>query len=367
MGVDERGIFETFLARSGHVMWMSGVIPDVEYVLDAYFHAHREMVEDIWVIAGAPGSLGLLARPWIGAMAATLGPPAAEVARRGARLASRDHFEALQQMLSAHLAASGGRLKLLCKYSEFLAHAPLNRSVGGLPAPDFIGGKVACPLSNHALKGDTRWTAVAFFNPQHPLVPDPYPMHAMVRVYHTTRSDLTDANLAWRRPACNMTATVAPNFRLRQGAVWAEPPVETSEWRLAHENMTSRWADLVEYSCGEEYYNMMDFTFVSWVLTYPHLLAWGLGQLRRVGVPFALQVFLGPASAPLATAVLCTLPGQATIVIVLILAATFARQAGAAVARCCRRAGAAVARCCRRGAKSVGLVEDELRPLRVAS
>lgn len=37
----------------------TGVIPDVDYIVDAYFHAHREMVDDMWLIHATPGRLGL--------------------------------------------------------------------------------------------------------------------------------------------------------------------------------------------------------------------------------------------------------------------------------------------------------------------
>ena len=50
-----------------HVTWATGTLPTVDYVVDSYFHAHPDMVDDIWVI-GAPASrLGLLSPPWIAA------------------------------------------------------------------------------------------------------------------------------------------------------------------------------------------------------------------------------------------------------------------------------------------------------------
>jgi hypothetical protein len=84
------------------VMWQTGTLRAVDYVVDSYFHARTaarveprrrhpprpgiapgvcrpravpadpEMVDDLWLIAGSPSELGLLRPPWIGAFSSQL-------------------------------------------------------------------------------------------------------------------------------------------------------------------------------------------------------------------------------------------------------------------------------------------------------
>ena len=49
------------LLCSGYSPWPQ----DVEVVHDAYFHTHREMLDDIWLYLANPEELGLLDEPWI--------------------------------------------------------------------------------------------------------------------------------------------------------------------------------------------------------------------------------------------------------------------------------------------------------------
>ena len=62
-------------------------------------------------------------------------------------------------------------------------------------------------LPRHLIRGYFRWTGVLFLRAQTPDLPAEYSMHAVVRVYHTTRAPLMDDDPNWRdmRKDCNIS------------------------------------------------------------------------------------------------------------------------------------------------------------------
>ena len=328
---DDRDVFQTYKAHSGRVLWSTGVIPDIDYVVSAYFHVHREMIEDYWVFEGGGGPLGLWEAPWVDAFMQSLGAAPEDVERLGAKEAGRQHLDRLKRHLSARIKERGA--KLLCRHSDFVAHRDYDAATesdgeGAMRFEhDFIGGRVVCPLSKYNLTGDVRWTAVVFLWPQNPTVKDPYPMHTLIRVYHTTRSDIRDDDSRWRTPPCNITETWEKN----SGAI-------------------------ADHSCGEEFYLPLDthllltaFNFV-WCAAqcplprvsassctpcrfrrfactrYPRLTLWGLQQIQRVGLPKIVQIFTGGNSGGQSF----KLYGSAALVLLLVGLVT--------MLRCCCRA-----------------------------
>ena len=317
---DVTDVFQTFQAHSGRVVWSTGVIPDIDYVLDAYFHVHREMLEDMWIFEGGGAELGLWDSPWVDAFMRTLGPEPRAVERLGAVAAGREHLDRLKDHLRARITHHGA--KLLCRHSDFVAHREYDvgtqsmgavqpsvgagpRSIGDDDAHDFIGGRVICPLSKAGLKGDVRWTAVVFQSPQISTAPDPYPMHTLVRVYHTTQSNISDKDLRWRTPPCNLTERWSIDGPLNAG--------------------------ILLYSCGEEYYFPVDNDFLYNafnIFLYPHLSLFGLRLLHHFGLSAAVKVFTQDNSGVPAS----VLYGGATLLLVLTL------WGSSAILRCCTRA-----------------------------
>jgi hypothetical protein len=155
------------------------------------------------------------------------------------------------------------------------------------------------------LKGDVRWTAVVFQSPQIATAPDPYPMHALARVYHTTRSNISDKDLRWRTPPCNLTERWSIDGPLNAG--------------------------ILLYSCGEEYYFPVDSDFLYNafnIFLYPHLSLFGLRLLHHFGLSAAVNVFTQDNSGVPAS----VLYGGATLLLVLTL------WGFSAILRCCTRA-----------------------------
>ncbi len=237
----QNGAFGTFVVSSSldTVMWSTGVLPDVDQVVDSYFHTHREMVDDFLFYEASPGELGLLEYPWLDAFVAYLSAPRSEglIERLRAHLAQRNRYP----------ISGRPRNNLICQYSALQTYSTAHRTTLG-PA----GGKVNCPFTR-PLKGNTRWTGVALLRrqPEATVLPANYSMHAAVRVYHTLRSDADlDFDPRWRQ----------------QGNDGRGPP----------------GCDAVTYperinfgtSCGEELYVPLDLTLLGWyTLCYPSLMA----------------------------------------------------------------------------------------------
>ena len=143
-----------------HVTWATGTLPSVDYVVDSYFHAHPDMVDDIWVI-GAPASrLGLLSPPWIAAHHHLKSGPTV--------------IRELKAHLERAMAAAG--VPILCRYND----VPHLERVRGYEHA--IARSTACPFS---ATGDIEWTYVGFYRAQVDGLPPEYPMHSVLRVaYH---------------------------------------------------------------------------------------------------------------------------------------------------------------------------------------
>ena len=189
------GRFATFTVNTAidTVLWSTGVLPDVDEVLHAYFHVHREMVHDFWFFEAGPAALGLLEAPWATAFVSYL---------------CANRTDSLFDRLQARLMRSDAYSTLICKYADQQHYRGDGTDTIG-PA----GGRVECPFPR-PLEGHMRWTAVAFFRAQpHTSLAATYSMHAVVRVYHTTRSN-TDLDLDGRwqigsrhgPPRCDMVA-----------------------------------------------------------------------------------------------------------------------------------------------------------------
>jgi len=259
---DMRYYFTTFYAHAGRVVWNTGVMPDIDYIVDAYWHTHRQMAEDIWLMTGEPGPLGLWEPPWVNAFSRTLGPSEGhrDVAKSYTEAESAPFFGALKAQLTKRIKQSGATL--LCRYAESKAfEAPPYVYPNSSASTDFMGGKVTCPLHKHKLRGYVRWTAVAFFQRQHADVVSPYPMHSLLRVYHTTVGNMRDDNLAWRNPPCKTDVLV--------------------------------WRKQVDHNCGEEFYSGFDADFLLSIPFYPYQALWGIQQLEFFGLAKVLQVFCG--------------------------------------------------------------------------
>jgi len=255
----EEGRFATFTVNTTMetVMWSTGVLPDVDTVLDAYFHTHREMVDDFWFFEAPPSELGLLEAPWADAFCAYRSAP------RGTEL-----VEALKAHLARHEAA---KTRLLCKYSALQTYSRDRSAEGDLARGRPAGSKVACPFPR-TVTGDVRWTAVLFSRRQpggESLAPS-YSMHAVVRVYHTTRRD---ADLD-RDPAWHMGS---------QGG-----PTDCDIVREPHRINFGK-------SCGEEIYQPFDAAMLVWYpLWHPALRARLLSLATSERVQAAAEVLLGP-------------------------------------------------------------------------
>ena len=159
-----------------HVTWATGTLPSVDYVVDSYFHAHPDMVDDIWVI-GAPASrLGLLSPPWIAAH---------HHLKRGPTVI-RD--------LKAHLerAMAAAAVPILCRYNG----VPHLERVRGYE--NAFARRAACPFS---ATGDIEWTYVGFYRAQVDGLPREYPMHSMLRVaYHALEGAPNDIDARCAKP-----------------------------------------------------------------------------------------------------------------------------------------------------------------------
>jgi hypothetical protein len=143
-----------------HVSWATGTLSSVDYVVDSYFHAHPDMVDDIWLI-GAPASrLGLLSPPWIAAYHHLKSGPTV--------------IRELKAHLERAMAAAG--VPILCRYND----VPHLERVRGYEHA--IARLAECPLS---ARGDIEWTYVGFYRAQVNGLPPQYPMHSALRVtYH---------------------------------------------------------------------------------------------------------------------------------------------------------------------------------------
>eukprot|EP00316_Scyphosphaera_apsteinii_P004426 CAMPEP_0119323270 /NCGR_PEP_ID=MMETSP1333-20130426/60405_1 /TAXON_ID=418940 /ORGANISM="Scyphosphaera apsteinii, Strain RCC1455" /LENGTH=492 /DNA_ID=CAMNT_0007330671 /DNA_START=170 /DNA_END=1648 /DNA_ORIENTATION=+ len=49
-----------------YTVWVYGAIPYMEEIIEAHWHTHQDMVEDVWFIHSTPDKLGLLEEPWAG-------------------------------------------------------------------------------------------------------------------------------------------------------------------------------------------------------------------------------------------------------------------------------------------------------------
>ena len=124
-----------------HVTWATGTLPTVDYVVDTYFHAHPDMVDDIWGI-GAPASrLGLLSPPWIAAH---------HHLQRGPTV-----IRELKAHLERAMAAAG--VATLCRYKDY---SLFERFAG---YEEIFARLTPCPLS---ATGDVEFTYVGFYRAQ---------------------------------------------------------------------------------------------------------------------------------------------------------------------------------------------------------
>ena len=146
------------------VTWATGTLPAVNYTIDSYFHAHAEMVDDLWLIAGSPAQLGLLSPPWIGAFASVK--------------SGDGTIAALKAHLYARMSASGAYL--ICRYN---AYPHVEAVEGYSPAHPFTR-RATCPFAHQGLSGNIKWTFVGFYQRQVEGLPKMYPMHALIRIPH---------------------------------------------------------------------------------------------------------------------------------------------------------------------------------------
>lgn len=153
------------------VSWSTGTIPFVSYVVDSFFHAHPEMVDDLWLLDGSPGQLGLLRPPWIDAYwAAKTGPGV---------------IRALKAHLHRRINASGA--ELICRYEQ---RAHVERAPSGAYVASRFTRRAPCLFTRGVRGKALRWTLVGFFRAQVGGLPKAYGMHAILRiVYHTDSPD----------------------------------------------------------------------------------------------------------------------------------------------------------------------------------
>ena len=294
-GVD--GNFATFVVNTTveTVLWTSGVLPDVDFVLDSYFHTHREMIDDVWFFRASPSQLGLLDATYVSAFAAYLQEPcpgsppisanpswsnasaaaraeacvvASELAGK-ARDAGRESNNAglidrTKRHIDAHVRAAGGSVIPVCRYSEFQQRY-------SLADPRAAGGKVVCPFTQ-PVSGDTRWVGVAFLRAQRRGLPTQYSMHCAVRVFHSTRSDMSDDDPSWRdmRPC---------DFRT------------VSWWRRSLGGNGNRQFDR---ACGEETYFPLDVWTLITSPLHPHLLLNLLSIATEARIKWLVRHIGGP-------------------------------------------------------------------------
>ena len=152
---------QMFDSTRDQVSWSTGTLSSVDYVVNTYFHAHPDMVDDIWLI-GAPASrLGLLSPPWISAYHHLKSGPTV--------------IRELKAHLERAMAAAG--VTTLCRYKDY---SLFERFPG---YDDEIFARLTpCPFS---ATGDVEFTYVGFYRAQVNGLPPQYPMHSALRVtYH---------------------------------------------------------------------------------------------------------------------------------------------------------------------------------------
>ena len=152
---------QMFDSTRDQVSWSTGTLSSVDYVVNTYFHAHPDMVDDIWLI-GAPASrLGLLSPPWISAYHHLKSGPTV--------------IRELKAHLERAMAAAG--VTTLCRYKDY---SLFERFPG---YDDEIFARLTpCPFS---ATGDVEFTYVGFYRAQVDGLPPEYPMHSVLRVaYH---------------------------------------------------------------------------------------------------------------------------------------------------------------------------------------
>lgn len=317
------GPFTTFTVHTGveTVLWSTGVLPAFDGFLDAYFHTHRVIVDDVWFLRGSPESLGLLEPPWLDAFASYLHEPCeggsatdvtsraaiancANVSARAAAAAAAGDAAAMpgglisrfKRHLTSRIAAS--RVPFICKYSEHAAY----REGEGRAA----GGLVYCPFTQ-SVRGDVRWTGVMLLRAQKDgaaSLPSEFTLHCALRVYHTTLPDVSDDDGRWRdlRKNCSLDELRRPN---------------------------------PDRSCGEEIYVPIDRQLLGWMLAHPRLLVWLLALANDRNLRQLLRLLLGVTRAKQVS----DLAAAAGVPIVALLVALGALGVAAAVklACCCRR------------------------------
>lgn len=64
-------------------------------MVDAYFHTHREMIDDVWLIQADPSELGLLEAPWVGALANFLSDDGALLSKQSQRVTLITEWDSL--------------------------------------------------------------------------------------------------------------------------------------------------------------------------------------------------------------------------------------------------------------------------------
>ena len=152
---------QMFDSTRDQVSWSTGTLSSVDYVVNTYFHAHPDMVDDIWLI-GAPASrLGLLSPPWISAYHHLKSGPTV--------------IRELKAHLERAMAAAG--VTTLCRYKDY---SLFERFPG---YDDEIFARLTpCPFS---ATGDVEFTYVGFYRAQVDGLPPAYPMHSGLHVsYH---------------------------------------------------------------------------------------------------------------------------------------------------------------------------------------
>ena len=152
---------QMFDSTRDQVSWSTGTLSSVDYVVNTYFHAHPDMVDDIWLI-GAPASrLGLLSPPWISAYHHLKSGPTV--------------INELKAHLERAMAAAG--VTTLCRYKDY---SLFERFPG---YDDEIFARLTpCPFS---ATGDVEFTYVGFYRAQVDGLPPEYPMHSGLHVsYH---------------------------------------------------------------------------------------------------------------------------------------------------------------------------------------
>jgi len=148
-------------STSEGVTWTTGTIPSVSHVVEAYFHTHSDMVDDLWFFRASPAQLGLLSPPWVLAFDSFLNAPIPPF---------KEHLKQ---------RANASNVDLICRFNA----RPQSEYV-----PDHnthFERKSSCVFEKQQVPGDLQWTYVGFFKAQATGLPKEFPMHGTLRMIYT--------------------------------------------------------------------------------------------------------------------------------------------------------------------------------------